>query len=242
MGRIADDLIKKTEDYVKKAFDGKEGHLLIAHGFEHVNRVRNWALLIAKGDGFEDLLLVHLAALLHDICFPYIEKDGERIEHAQAGAEVADMFLRQNSDLKEGQIKQIVSAIRYHSSKPSVVEDFVRNIGEEGRLTFIIRDADSMDAIGAVGLMRAFGSRYFLPEYDPDNVKGVTWRLSADGFTERFETGLGVGKYSIDQVNWQISYPQKMHTKTARQLAEPLVKFMEDFVLQLEHEINFPAQ
>ena len=233
-----DDLIANTEHYVKRAFDGKEGNMIIAHDFKHVDRVRNWALYIARSEGFRDLQLVEVAALLHDIGLPHIDKESERSKHGEVGAEIADRFLRENSILTEEQIGRITLAIRYHSSPPSLADDIVRISGERGKLVEIIRDADTLDAIGAVGLMRAFTSKYLLPQYDPNNIRGETWELPPAGFTERLSKGLGVGKHIIDQINFQISYYRNLRTKTGRQLAEPLVQFMKDFVLQLEDEIR----
>ena len=152
---------------------------------------------------------------------------------------MANRLLNENSALTKEQIEQITSAIKYHSSRPSLIADLLNNIGEKGKLIEIIRDADTMDAIGAVGLMRAFTSKYFLPEYESDNIKGETWELSSDGFSKRLEKGLGVGKYIIDQVNFQISYYENLRTTTAKKLAKSLVQFMKDFVLQLEHEISY---
>jgi len=233
------DLISRVEGYVEEAFAGKDGNLIIAHDFRHVDRVRNWALRIAKGESFSAPQIVEVAALLHDIGLPYIDKESERGKHGEVGAEIAGKFLRDNSTLTKARIEQITLAIRYHGVKPSVRADIIKIVGEAGKLMEIISDADMLDAVGAVGLMRAFTSKYFMPEYDPDNVKGETWELPSGGFTERLSKRVGVGKYIIDQVNFQISYYGNLRTKTARQIAEPFVQFMKDFVLQLEHEIGY---
>ena len=44
-------------------------------------------------------------------------------------------------------------------------------------------------------------------------------------------------KTIIDQINLQIHYYDNLTTGTAKRLAEPLVKYMKDFILQLESEI-----
>jgi len=233
------DLVKRTENYVKEAIVNKEDRLLIAHDFKHLDRVRNWSLHIAKGENFRDLQVVEVAALLHDIGLPHSSKESGRNKHGQVGAEIADRFLKENSTLPNGQIEQITSAIRYHCSRPSLITDLIRTTGEKNKLLEIIRDADIIDAIGAVGLMRAFTYKFFLPEYESDNIKGETWGLSSDGFTERLDKGLDIGKYIIDQVNFQISFYENLRTKTAKQLADTLVQFMKDFILQLENEISY---
>jgi putative nucleotidyltransferase with HDIG domain len=212
---------------------------MIAHDFKHVDRVRKWALLIAEGESYKDLQVFEVAALLHDIGLPHTNKESERGKHGEVGAEIAGEFLRENSTLTKESIEQITSAIRYHSSPPSLADEVIRSIVAGGRLIEIIRDADTMDALGAVGLIMAFTSKYFLPEYDPRNIRGETWELSSDGFTERMSSGPGIGEHIIDQMNFQISYFENLHTNTGRRLVKPLVRFMKDFVLQLEDEISF---
>ena len=210
----------------------------VAHDFKHVDRVRHWALRIAEEEGFEDLKMVEVAALLHDIGLPYVDEEKERDKHGQVGAEMAVRFLKENLTLTEEQIEQIASAIRHHCSPPSLVTDLLKDTGEKGRLIGIIRDADIMDAIGALGLMRAFTSKATKPEYAPENLKGDTWMLSGREFDERFARGLGIGSTIIDQINFQISYYDNLNTEAAKRLAKPLIDYMKKYVVQLEHEIN----
>lgn len=182
--------------------------------------------------------IVEAAALLHDIGLPYVNVENERSEHGPAGAEVAEKFLRENSNFTEEQIEQITTAVRYHGSPPKLVADLLRNIGEKGRLVEIVRDADMLDSLGAVGLMRAFISKSGLPDYNEMNVKSDTWGLSSRGFDEKFAQGLGIGDTIIDQINFHISYFDNLHTETGRLLAKPLVEFMKNFLIQLENQIN----
>ena len=251
-------LITRIEEYVKQAFGRIEGSwYLIAHDFKHVSRVRNRALYLAEREEFGDLQIVGATALLHDIGLAYMENDdgtsntgiqsphrtgtkSARLpEHASVGAKIAEKYLRENSDFSSEQIQKITLAVGYHSSPPSLVDDFIKTIPvDSAKLINILRDADIMDAIGAVGLMRAFTSKYVLPEYNPDNIKGGTWGLRSDEFRARYGPGLGSVRYFIDQINQQIRYYENLRTETAKQLSEPLVKFMRSFILQLEHEIT----
>ena len=102
----------------------------------------------------------------------------------------------------------------------------------------ILQDADGLELFGAMGLMRAFTSKAALPEYDPANIKGDTWAMGADDFTRRFKRGIGVGPTLMDQVNFQISCGENLHTQTARRIAAPMVAFLRTFVLELEAEVN----
>jgi uncharacterized protein len=234
------DLIARIENYVKQAFTGKEGKNTIAHDFTHVDRVRNWALFIAEKEQFNDMETAEIAALLHDIGRVLIDHEAKSSGHGKIGAELAERYLTENSPLNRETIFQISRAIKYHDSRPSVVDELCVAIGKEGKLIQILRDADQLDAIGTVGLMRAFTSKYHLPEYDPDNIKGETWGFPSAKFTERFDNGTGIGKYIIDQVNFQISLYECLRTKTAIKEAKPIVQFMKEFVIQLETEIMRP--
>ena len=216
---MAQDKIRQIEDYARETLAHE-----VAHDFKHVDRVRNWALGIARVQGHGDLEVVEAAALLHDIGLPYVEK---RSLHGQKGAEVAAAFLTENALFPEQKVNEIGDAIRYHNSI----------INGRGPLLDIIRDADRMDLFGAVGLMRALISKSAKPEYDPGNVKGGTWGAPANEFDAKLGNGSEPGDFVVDQVNFQISCYEGLATEAARRLAWPLVEFMRRFLVQLESEV-----
>ncbi len=220
--------IQHVERYVKRSMNTVNApDLRIAHDFKHVDRVRRWALEIATHEGLQDLEIVEATALLHDIGLACVEVE-QRDQHAQVGAEVAAQFLRQRRLFAEEEIGTIADAIRHHSSP-----------GGGGVLGDVLRDADKLDALGAIGIMRAFTSKYAKPEYDPQDVKGSTWEMPMAGFERRFAEGKGIGDYIIDQVNFQISFFGDLCTATAKRLGKPLVEFMQAYVVQLELEITY---
>ncbi|MBN2240403.1 MAG: HD domain-containing protein [Dehalococcoidales bacterium] len=244
---ISESLVRKTEAFVVKSFENVSRNLSVAHDFRHVDRVRNWALMIAREEGFNEPGLVEITALLHDIGLVFVPDEGEKgyvqlPPHGPLGADMAVKYLEENSDLSPDIIHQITDAVRHHSDPPLIVEGHLRELGEKGKLLEIIRDADCLDAVGAVGVMRAFMSKSFLPEYDPENVKGEGWDLTPSGFKEKFgfewKAGLAPVNTVIDQVNQQIGYFQVFHTETARKYAAPLIEFMKQFVIQLEKEVT----
>lgn len=195
----------------------------VAHDFKHVERVKNWALQIASKEGFEDLEVVEISALMHDIGLTQAEK---RSMHGEVGAEMAAKFL--NNLLEQQRIDDICNAIKYHN----------KNRDGEGKLLKILRDADMMDLFGAVGVMRAFTSKSSKPEYDGADVKSTTWQMTAGDFDKRFDAGIGIGNFIVDQINFQISCYDNLSTNTARQFAKPLVEFMKDYIKQLDAEIT----
>jgi len=197
-------------------------NIISHHDFKHVDRVRNWALQIAEGEGFKDLELVEVTALLHDIGLAF---NPERSRHGQVGAEIAGKFLTENSLLLEEKISRVTEAIKYHTV-----------MRKRSKLLDILQDADRLEALGAVGIMRAFTSKSTWPEYNPDNIKGVMWGMSG-----RKHSGMFIRepaeKTIIDQLNFQIHYYDNLATGTARRLAKPFVSYMKKYILQLEHEL-----
>ncbi len=222
-----DDRIQKIERTVKRAMAAVTApELRIGHDFDHVDRVRGWALRIACGEGFPDLALVEAAALLHDIGLTRVTAD-QRDRHAQVGAEIAGEVLHAHQLFDEARIADIMDAIRCHSQPAG-----------GGPLGDILRDADKLDALGAIGLMRAFTSKHSKPPYPSGDAKGATWALPMSSFEAGFAEGKGIGETLIDQVNFQISFYGDLHTETARQLGAPLVAYMRTYVEHLDAEVK----
>jgi putative nucleotidyltransferase with HDIG domain len=218
--------IEKIESYVTKLMSTFVApDLRIAHDFNHVDRVRRWAVRIARDEGV-DSELVEAAALLHDIGLSSVGID-RRAQHAQVGAELAKTFLKEEGLFNDSEIEIIADAIRCHSSPSG-----------GGMVGSVLRDADKLDALGAVGIMRAFMSKYATPEYGAQNPKGSTWQMTMGEFEQRFSQGQGIGEYVVDQVNFQVSFFGELSAETARQIGKPLVDFMKAYVVQLDSEIR----
>jgi len=219
------DRIQQIENYVRQTLESvSDNDHQIAHGFKHVDRVRRWALAIARGEGFADLSLLEAAALLHDVGLAHVE---QRNQHARVGAEVAAQFLRERRLFSAQENEAIVDAVRNHNA-----------LHDLEPLATILRDADILDMLGAVGVMRAFTSKYAQPTYDPQNVKGETWGMTARDVDRRFAEGKGIGTYIVDQINFQASCAGNLQTETAMRIAAPLVEYMRGFLSQLECEIG----
>ncbi len=217
--------IQQIEQHVRKVMaQVVRADLKLAHDFKHVDRVRHWALHIAQQQGFAKLELVEATALLHDIGLAYV---AHRRDHARVGAERATQFLCANRFFTTPEITLVADAIRAHSS-----------LSGGGTLGTILRDADMLDLFGAVGIMRAFTSKYALAEYDPQNITSDTWGWTAADFTQRLATGNGIGPYIVDQLNFQLSCYDNLQTETAQVAGQPLVAFMRAYLYQLRAEIE----
>ena len=133
-------IIEQTINFVKITLANAE----TGHDWFHIERVYKTAQTInaiEKGDP----LIVELAALLHDIADSKFNNGDEEIGPQKAGD-----FLKE-IDLADEIILHVQEIIRNLSYKASL-----------GTITFkskeldIVQDADRLDAIGAIGIARAF--------------------------------------------------------------------------------------
>ena len=136
-------MINKAIDYIEKIFAGDGS----GHDFDHTMRVYRMAVRIAEEEGARQDI-VALAALLHDV------DDRKLSPQTCANKDRAVGFLR-NNNMDEDTIKRIVQVI----SEISFSEGNGEPSSVEGKC---VQDADRLDAIGAIGIGRAFafgGSR-----------------------------------------------------------------------------------
>ena len=137
-----DQLVQSTIDFVKKELQNAEG----GHDWFHIERVFNTSKSILKQESANSLV-VQLAALLHDIADPKFHNGNENI-----GPSKAREFLESQSVNKEI-IEHVVNIIKYMSFKNSLDNNGASFTSKELQ---IVQDADRLDAIGAIGIARAF--------------------------------------------------------------------------------------
>ncbi len=147
------EIIQKTSDFVRQTLAGAEG----GHDWWHIYRVWRSAQKIAAEEN-ADLFTVELAALLHDIADPKFHDGDEEI-----GPKMARDFLeKQGVELPV--LEQVDKIIRNISFKNSF-----ENPGFRSKELAVVQDADRLDAIGAIGIARAFNYGGFKNRqlYDP---------------------------------------------------------------------------
>lgn len=128
-------LVNQAKDYVRQLRDKEP----TGHDFHHALRVYNNSLYLSVGKEV-DLMVVSLAALLHDLDDPKISSKNSHL---------AKDFLDNN--LKEDKAKEIldiIDSISYTKQKQGVSPNSL-----EGK---IVQDADRLDALGAIGIARCF--------------------------------------------------------------------------------------
>ncbi len=132
----------QIKNQAKKFFKNAKG----SHDFSHTERVYALCMRIGKKEKV-DLRILKLAALLHDIGREEETKSEGKICHAKRSAVLAKRLLEKYKFDKK-KIDKIIHCIETHrfrgKDKPK---------SKEARVLF---DADNLDAIGAVGIGRAF--------------------------------------------------------------------------------------
>ena len=116
------------------------------HGFDHIQRVYRMAERLAQAEG-ADLEIVLAAALLHDAEGPMT--GASRSDHQLASAEFAREILTAEG-WPVDRIEAVLHCIRAHRFR----DDREQPETIEARVLF---DADKLDAIGAIGAVRAIG-------------------------------------------------------------------------------------
>ncbi|MFX1420169.1 MAG: HD domain-containing protein [Promethearchaeota archaeon] len=116
------------------------------HGFSHVERVYNLCLKLGKRLK-ANLLVLQIAALLHDIGRIDEKNNIDNKNHAEISADIAlEYLISNNLNISDEDIRNIVQSIRAHS--------FSNNIMPESLEAKILSDVDKIDALGAIGLYR----------------------------------------------------------------------------------------
>ncbi|MBO6523806.1 MAG: HD domain-containing protein [Balneolaceae bacterium] len=201
------EILKKTEEFVKGRLEGDSGH-----DWWHIHRVRNIALHIAKKEQ-ADLFIVELAVLLHDVADHKFHDGDETI-----GAKVArDWLLSLGIDQKT--ILHVCQIIKNVSFKGANVETSMQTI--EGK---IVQDADRLDAMGAIGIARAFsyGGYRNRELYNPNQKP--TMHSSFDEYKK--DEGHTINHF----YEKLFLLKNRMNTATGKSLAEERHQFMQDYV------------
>jgi len=134
------EIIQQTIDFVKQTLAGAEA----GHDWFHIERVYKTALNINTAEK-ADNLVVSLAALLHDIADSKFNNGDESI-----GPRIAGEFMQRLNLAPEviEHVQQIILNMSYKASLGTV--NFHSHELE------VVQDADRLDAIGAIGIARAF--------------------------------------------------------------------------------------
>ncbi|OXA94740.1 HD domain-containing protein [Flavobacterium hercynium] len=207
-------LINKTIAFVKEKLTDAEG----GHDWFHIERVYKNALLIAKGTVCDETV-VALGALLHDIADSKFHNGDETI-----GPRTARLFLESES-VEEEIIQHVVKIIENISYKGGNFEKKFSSIELD-----IVQDADRLDAIGAIGVARAFNYGGFKNRslYDPA-ISPVT-NMTKEEYKKNNAPTIN---HFYEKL---LLLKDKMNTETGKQIAAERHHFMETFLGQFYAE------
>lgn len=155
------EIIEKTESFVKETFQ-QEG---TGHDWWHTHRVRNLAKRIAREEG-ADIFIVELAALLHDIGDYKFFQGNEEAGVAKVREWLSSLEI---SSLLTDKVVEITSRTSFMHTLLSDKEGNKKDSSALTKELMAVADADRLDAMGAIGIARAFtyGGFFKRPIYDP---------------------------------------------------------------------------
>jgi uncharacterized protein len=208
--------IYQTETFVRETLKDAEA----GHDWWHINRVWNNAKQIANYEN-GDPLTIELAALLHDIADSKFNNGDEEI-----GPRTAGDFLQRIS-VDPVTIHHVQQIIRYMSFKASFDKPVFNSIELQ-----VVQDADRLDAIGAIGVARAFtyggfkGRELYNPTINPDlNMTKEAYKNSEAPTINHFYEKLLLLK-------------DRMNTATGKSMAEHrhqfMLQYLDQFYLEWE--------
>lgn len=183
------------------------------HGFDHIQRVVTNARLIQQKESAGNLMTIILAAMLHDVIDEKIVPDVE-----QARQKVSTVLT--DNGIEEDQQMAIWDIIDHIS--------FAKNINQHQTLSIegqIVQDADRLDAIGAIGIGRAFmyGGAHNGVAYDPERQPRT--ELTKANYREPAT----VVNHFYEKL---FKLAATMNTRAAREVAQARTDFMHQFINQ----------
>ena len=207
-------LISNTIAFVKQQLANAEG----GHDWFHIERVLKNAENIAKGEDC-NLEIVQLSALLHDIADSKFHNGDETV-----GPKVAREFLESQS-VDEETIQHVIDIIGNISYKGGNFEKKFTS-----KELDIVQDADRLDALGAIGIARAFNYGGFKNRtlYNPEIAPNLS--MSKDEYKKNDSPTLN---HFYEKL---LLLKDLMNTETGKQIALERHRYMENFLAQFYAE------
>ena len=208
------DLINNTILFVKQKLENAEG----GQDWFHIERVYKNALLIADGEDC-DTIVVKLGALLHDIADSKFYNGDETI-----GPKIAREFL-ESENVNVVTIQHVINIIENISFKGGNTEKLFTSIELD-----IVQDADRLDAIGAIGIARAFNYGGFKnrPLHNPNIAPKL--QMSKEEYKNSQAPTIN---HFYEKL---LLLKNKMNTRTGKQIAKERHHYMEGFLSQFYAE------
>jgi uncharacterized protein len=199
------EMLDEIKRFARSSFKGARG----SHDWEHTLRVSRLCERIGP-PAKADMTVLMIAAYLHDIGRNHQDESKGAVCHAQEGVKIAGPMI-EPLPLNKSQKENILHCIRAHRYRGDN-----RPQTQEARVLF---DADKLDAIGAVGVARAFlfagevGAALHNPGIDLDQTRPYS----------RDDTGYREYKVKLSKIS------RRILTVEGRKLAQKRHAFMKNF-------------
>ncbi|USS88262.1 HD domain-containing protein [Fructilactobacillus hinvesii] len=204
--------LTKVAEFAQQMMTGDHS----GHGFDHIERVVNLTRqLLAENPANGELALT--AAYLHD-CFD----DKLTADPATRRNEVITYLTEVGYQTAE--VDQVLDIIDHMSFAANLEQH--QKLSPEGQL---VQDADRLDAIGAIGIARAFsyGAVHGYAMYDPKVQPRE--RLTKENYRQP-ETTINHFYEKLFKL------PEQMNTATARRIGNGRKRYMQEFVMEFKQE------
>ncbi|MFH1968412.1 MAG: HD domain-containing protein [bacterium] len=193
------------------------------HDIFHLKRVFHSAMNLQKKEG-GDMMAIGVAAFLHDLHSVVQNKSGKYCSPKESLPKIKEILMK--IELPEDKIKRVLHCVEFHeeynfSSDGKTVDDIE---------TLIVQDADNLDALGAVGIARAFmyGGVNNIPMWTPKIPFGR--KIFDEGKNDPSEIHHFYSKL--------LKLKDNMNTKTAKKIALKKHKFLEIYLKEFFMEWN----
>ncbi|MEP3372799.1 MAG: HD domain-containing protein [Maribacter dokdonensis] len=213
------EIVEETIIFVKETLKNAEG----GHDWFHIERVFNNTMLIAKEEDV-NLLVVSLGALLHDIADAKFNDGDESL-----GPKMAENFLL-SLKVPKRTINHVTNIIKYSSFKAGLNDGKMKKKLFTSKELQVVQDADRLDAIGAIGIARAFNYGGFKNRalYDPSIPPNL--EMSKEEYKKSKAPTLN---HFYEKL---LLLKDKMNTATGKRLAQQRHLYMIDFLEQFYQE------
>lgn len=207
-------IIDATAAYVQEQFQDETS----GHDWWHIYRVWNLALVLAKAEG-ADQFTVQLAALLHDLDDWKLQKAGHGVQTSKAQYWLAQLDV---SETTRSAVIEVIDQVSFKGAGVATVPESLE--------AAVVQDADRLDAIGAIGVARAFtyGGHKGQLIYDP--LLPVTLHASFEAYRTSQTTTIN---HFYEKL---LLLKDRINTPTGKEMAERRHRFLEMFLEEFFHE------
>jgi len=209
-----EEIISQTIDHVKQTLTNAEG----GHDWWHIHRVWKTARHIAAAEKADELV-VALGALLHDIADSKFHNGDETI-----GPRMAREWL-QSLQVEEQVIAHVVNIITHISFKGGNHHQPFKS-----KELDIVQDADRLDAIGAIGIARAFSYGGFKNRLLHDPAVPANLNMTKEEYKNNNAPTIN---HFYEKL---LLLKDRMNTETGRKMAQQRHEFMESYLKQFYGE------